>query len=75
MRIIENTYLRAKAEGDENVYFVNGFTDFYPSDIRGDCTSDGCHPNDLGMMMMADSIGRVLERALRRTELGGKKDE
>jgi lysophospholipase L1-like esterase len=64
MRIIENTYLRAKAEGDENVYFVNGFTDFYPSDIRGDCTSDGCHPNDLGYHYMAEAFAKVIKNLL-----------
>ena len=64
MRIIENTYLRAKAEGDENVYFVNGFTDFYPSDIRGDCTSDGCHPNDLGYHYMAEAFAKIIKKLL-----------
>lgn len=64
MRIIENTYLRAKAEGDENVYFVNGFTDFYPSDIRGDCTADGCHPNDLGYHYMAEAFAKVIKNLL-----------
>ncbi len=64
MRIIENTYLRAKAEGDENVYFVNGFTDFYPSDIRGDCTSDGCHPNDLGYHYMAEAFASIIKKLL-----------
>ena len=64
MRIIESTYLRARAEGDENVYFVNGFTDFYPSDIRGDCTSDGCHPNDLGYHYMAEAFARIIKKLL-----------
>ena len=64
MRIIENTYLRAKAEGDENVYFVNGFTDFYPSDIRRDCTSDGCHPNDLGYHFMAKAFAEIIKKLL-----------
>ena len=30
------------------------------------CTTDGSHPNDLGFMKMADSIGRILRRAMRR---------
>lgn len=65
MRIIENTYLRAKAEGDENVYFINGFTDFYPEDLRGDCTVDGCHPNDLGYHYMAEAFAKVIKPLLK----------
>ena len=61
MKIIENTYLRAKAEGDENVYFINGFTDFYPEDLRGDCTVDGCHPNDLGYHYMAEAFAKIIK--------------
>jgi chemotaxis signal transduction protein len=61
MKIIENTYLRAKAEGDENVYFINGFTDFYPEDLRGDCTVDGCHPNDLGYHYMAKAFAKIIK--------------
>ena len=64
MRIIENTYLRAKEEGDENIYFVNGFTDFYPSELRGDCTCDGCHPNDIGFLSMAKLLGDRIEKIL-----------
>ena len=30
------------------------------------CTTDGSHPNDIGFMKMADSIGRILRRAMRR---------
>ena len=65
MRIIENTYLRAKAEGDENVYFINGFEDFYPADLRGDCTSDGCHPNDLGYHHMAKAFAKIIKPLLK----------
>lgn len=66
MRVIENTYLRAKAEGDENVYFVNGFTDFYPDELRGDCTSDGCHPNDLGYHFMAKAFAKIIKPLLEK---------
>ena len=64
-QIIENTYLRAKAEGDENVYFVNGF-DFYPTELRCDCTSDGCHPNDLGYHYMAQAFAKVIKPLLNK---------
>ena len=72
--VIIDTFRRARELGDTNVYYIDG-EGLFRGPYEDCCTVDGCHPNDLGMMMMADSIGRVLERALRRTELGGKKDE
>lgn len=32
--------------------------------MREECTVDNCHPNDLGMVGMADVIGRAVEFAL-----------
>lgn len=61
--VIMNTYLNAKSLGDENVYFIDGYS-FFPDDVRFDCTVDGCHPNDLGMYMMADKIGTVIGHLL-----------
>lgn len=53
-RIIFETYERARALGDENVYFLAGKTLFgKDKDI---CTVDGCHPNDLGFYRMAQKI-------------------
>ena len=48
----------------ENVYFVNGFTDLYPEAIRGDCTSDGCHPNDLGYHYMAEAFAKIIKKLI-----------
>lgn len=58
--IIYATYEEAKENGDENVYFIPGDGIFK---IHGgdSCTEDGCHPNDLGFMCMADAISRVLD--------------
>ncbi|MBQ9748268.1 MAG: hypothetical protein IJV98_05735 [Clostridia bacterium] len=61
--IIRDTYLRAKAEGDENVWFIDGST-FYPEAIRGDCTNDGCHPNDLGYHYMAEAFASILKKLI-----------
>jgi lysophospholipase L1-like esterase len=58
--IIRQTYERAKAQGDENVYFVDG-AHFYPEAFRGDCTSDGCHPNDYGYALMAQTFASILK--------------
>jgi hypothetical protein len=63
MRIIEQTYLRAKAEGDKNVYFING-DDIYKPVGKQYCTVDKCHPNDLGFYCMANIIGKTIERIL-----------
>ena len=62
--LIEENYKRALAEGDRNVYFLDGeriFTGNY-----GDCcTVDGGHPNDLGFMLYAEQISDILRRCLR----------
>ncbi len=58
--IIRATYERAKAEGDKNVYFIDGST-FYPEEFRADCTSDGCHPNDYGYHHMAKAFAEILK--------------
>ncbi len=58
--IIRQSYLRAKAQGDDNVYFIDGAS-FYPADFRGECTSDGCHPNDYGYHCMAQAFARLLK--------------
>ena len=62
---IYKTYAKAISDGDRNVYFIDGMSLFDP-EIRNDCTTDGCHPNDLGFMGMAKGIGEVLRVALTR---------
>ena len=52
--VVCGTYERAKAQGDNNVYFLAGKTLFGPD--RENCTVDGCHPNDLGFYRMAKKI-------------------
>lgn len=61
--IIRDTFLHALAEGDRNVYFVDGESLFGVRD-RDACTVDGCHPNDIGFYRMADAIEPELRRAL-----------
>ncbi len=63
--IIEENYKRAVAEGDKNVYFVDG-SKMYPEDMRGDCTVDGCHPNDIGCQYMADAFEKVIRPILEK---------
>lgn len=56
-------YNRARAEGDELVWFVDGSL-IYPEDLRDVCTVDGCHPNDVGYLYMAKKIGAAVKEAL-----------
>lgn len=57
--VIRHTYETAVAEGDEFVAFIDGKT-LLEGPMRDACTVDGCHPNDLGMMRMAQTIGEAL---------------
>ena len=56
VQVVRETYERALASGDRNVYFVDGGTLFDGADAS-DCTVDSCHPNDLGFYRMAQVIG------------------
>ena len=63
--VIRASYERARAEGDENVYFVCG-DDFFPNEMRDLYSVDFNHPNDLGMYCMAQTIYPVLKAALEK---------
>ena len=62
--IICNTYRNARANGDDNVYFIEGETLFAGAD-RSDCTSDLTHPNDIGFERMYRAVLPVLTAALK----------
>jgi hypothetical protein len=49
------------AEGWKNLVYLPK-DNMYPGDIEG--TVDGCHPNDLGMMSLADAFGGAVKKAL-----------
>ena len=53
--VLKKSYLKARANGDENVYFLDGATLFGNYD-REICTVEGIHPNDLGFYRMAQTI-------------------
>jgi len=69
--IIRKTYDNAIAAGDKNVYFVDGQTLFGTAD-RDSCTVDGCHPNDLGFMRMAENIYPTLKKAIHAEDNAAK---
>lgn len=60
--VILRTYHNAMAEGDRNVYFLDG------SALMEGCGTDWSvdlnHPNDLGFFYMARGLGDLLERIL-----------
>lgn len=62
--VVMETYLRALAEGDQRILFVDGF-DLLDDEDRMDCTVDGTHPNDYGFYRMAKIIGSAVERAMK----------
>ena len=64
IEIALETVERAKAEGDKNIYFINGYDLFGPEDVDL-CTVDGCHPNDLGFYRMANVIGAKIKEILK----------
>lgn len=61
--VVYNTYINALKSGDENVYFVDGFS-IFGDHSAFDCTADGTHPNDLGFYRMACKIGSAVKCAL-----------
>lgn len=62
--IIQDTFRHARANGDNHIYYIDGEGVFRGPD-RDSCTVDGTHPNDIGMMKIADAMECMLRRALR----------
>lgn len=60
-KVIVETYKKAIANGDKNVYLIKG-ANYYPKEVREHCYIDGVHPNDLGFYFMAKSIYKVLKK-------------
>lgn len=63
--VVKETMKKAKEEGDNNVYFIDG-SKIFPFMLGGDCTIDGCHPNDHGFMLMANAFYPVLKNILEK---------
>ncbi len=61
--IVIESYEKAVAEGDENLYFIDGLTILGDSEAA-EATVDGTHPTDLGFYNMAKRIYPVLEEVL-----------
>ena len=61
---IEQTYKNAVANGDKNVYFIEGNT-LMREEIAELGTVDGCHPTDLGFFSIAKRIEPILKEMLK----------
>ncbi|MDD4689037.1 MAG: SGNH/GDSL hydrolase family protein [Eubacteriales bacterium] len=61
--IVLETYHKAIAAGDRNVYFVDGES-YFTADEMPFCSSDCVHPNDYALMKMANTIEPVIKKAL-----------
>ncbi len=53
-----------QAEGDANILFLDG-ADLFAGEGWDSCTVDGCHPNDLGFMRMAQAMEPCIRRLLK----------
>ncbi len=62
--VVKATYDKARLEGDENVYFLDGETFFSEIDVAL-CFVDCTHPNDLGFYCMANKIEPIIKEMLR----------
>ena len=60
--IIRETYERALARGDKNVWLIDGRELLLPAGT--DATIDGIHPTDHGFRLMAERIGNVIKNIL-----------
>ena len=59
--IIYESYRKAIESGDRNVYFIDGDS-FFAGEYQDCATVDSTHPNDYGMVRMADVIGCTLKK-------------
>lgn len=62
LAVIRKTYEKALADGDQNVYLLNGKELMALADDDG--TVDDCHPTDLGFRSMANAIEPILRAIL-----------
>lgn len=63
--VIMESYLRARAAGDRNVYFIDGMS-FNSVPHQYERTVDGVHPNDAGFIRMAEGIGTLIRHILEK---------
>lgn len=65
--IVKKTYENAVAQGDRNVYYIDGRA--LMADAFDEGTVDNTHPTDLGFASMAKAVGNVIEKILQQNKL------
>ena len=60
---IIDSFRRAYGTGDKLVYYIDG-AGIFAGEYEGCCTVDKTHPNDLGFMLMSESITAVIKRSM-----------
>ncbi len=63
--VIKATYDEAIANGDRNVWFIDG-SEMMKFPGGNEATVDNCHPTDLGFRRMADVIGAAVKEVLEK---------
>lgn len=63
--VIERTYLDAKAQGDQNVYFISNKK--LMELVRDNGSVDNTHPTDSGFLSMSFALEAVFEQILKNT--------
>ncbi len=61
------TLKRAKAEGDDNIYFISGMDMMHSFDSEM-MTVDGCHPNDFGSFCIAKAFEKIFDVIFKAVE-------
>jgi len=62
--VVIASYKKALANGDKNVYFIDGET-LLQGEYMESCTVEGTHPTDVGFMRMANVIGTKINEILK----------
>lgn len=60
---VMESYVKARASGDTNVYFIDGSAFFNGTPVS-ELTVDRCHPNDEGFGRMATYIGDIIAKVM-----------
>ena len=63
--IHQNEVAKRRAEGDKNIYFLDGSTLY--GDEPSECTVDGVHATDYGFAMVARNMAPVIEKIITGT--------
>ena len=66
--VVYNSFRRALALGDQNVYYLDGESMFAGRD-RELCTIEGTHPTDIGFLKMADAFEDVIVRIIQEKKV------